>query len=81
VSGVYCLETIKFLDVTISMLPYGIPFPVIPESTSIMNLIVPDMLQNALTQKLTVKQAADDAAEKIKKAIADRKLRGPWFVA
>jgi multiple sugar transport system substrate-binding protein len=75
------LDTIKFLDVTTSMLPYGIPFPVIPESTAIMNTIVPEMLQNALTQKMTVKQAADDAADKIKKVIADRKLRGPWFVA
>ncbi|HET8631338.1 MAG TPA: sugar ABC transporter substrate-binding protein, partial [Thermomicrobiales bacterium] len=59
------LEQIKFLDVTTSMLPYGIPFPVIPESTQIMNNIVPDMIQNALTQKMTVKQAADDAADKI----------------
>jgi multiple sugar transport system substrate-binding protein len=72
------LDTVKFLDVTTSMLPYGIPFPVIPESTTIMNSIVPDMLQNALTQKMTVKQAADDAAEKIKKLIAERKARGPW---
>ena len=57
------LDTIKFLDVTTSMLPYGVPFPVIPESTEIMNIIVPDMLQNALTGKMTVEEAADDAAE------------------
>ena len=75
------LETIKFRDVTTSKLPYGVPFPVIPESTQIMNFIVPEMLQNALTQKMTVKQAADDAAEKVKKIISERKLRGPWFVA
>ena len=62
------------------MLPYGIPFPVIPESPTIMNNIVPDMLQNALTKKMTVKQAADDAADKIKKLIAERKSRGPWVV-
>ncbi len=31
-----------------------------------MNIIVPDMLQNALTDKMTVEEAADDAAEKIK---------------
>jgi multiple sugar transport system substrate-binding protein len=55
------------------MLPYGVPFPVIPESTTIMNNIVPEMLQNALTAKMTVKQAADDAAEKIKSLIAQRK--------
>ncbi len=73
------LDSVKFLDVTTSMLPYGIPFPVIPESTTIMNSIVPDMLQNTLTQKMTVKQAADDAAEKIKKLIAERKTRS-WVV-
>jgi len=52
--------------VTTSMLPSGIPFPVIPESTEIMNIIVPDMMQNALTEKMTVAQAAEDAAKKIK---------------
>jgi multiple sugar transport system substrate-binding protein len=67
------LDTTKFLDTTTSMLPYGVPFPVIPESTTIMNNIVPDMLQNALTAKMTVKQAADDAAEKIKALIAQRR--------
>jgi multiple sugar transport system substrate-binding protein len=59
------LETIKFLDVTTSMLPNGIPFPVIPEAPEIMNIIVPDMLQNALTGKMTVDEAADDAAAKV----------------
>jgi len=67
------LEQVKFLEVTTAMLPYGVPFPVIPESTTIMNNIVPEMLQNALTKKMTVKQAADDAADKIKKLIAERK--------
>ncbi len=38
-----------------------------------MNSIVPEMLQNALTKKLTVKAAADDAADKIKKLLAERK--------
>ncbi|MGV8855233.1 MAG: extracellular solute-binding protein [Devosia sp.] len=59
------LDTIKFLDVTTSMLPSGIPFPVIPQATEIMNIIVPDMLQNALTGKMTVDEAADDAAQKV----------------
>ena len=59
------LDTIKFLDVTTSMLPYGIPFPVIAESTEIMNIIVPDMLQNALTETMSVEDAANDAASKI----------------
>jgi multiple sugar transport system substrate-binding protein len=60
------LDTIKFLDVTTSMLPNGIPFPVIPEAPEIMNIIVPDMLQNALTGKMTVDEAAEDAAKKVK---------------
>ncbi|HWA19889.1 MAG TPA: sugar ABC transporter substrate-binding protein [Devosia sp.] len=60
------LEKTKFLDVTTSMLPYGIPFPALPESPEIMNIIVPDMLQNALTGAMTVDQAAEDAANKVK---------------
>jgi multiple sugar transport system substrate-binding protein len=59
------LDTIKFLDVTTSMLPSGIPFPVVPQATEIMNIIVPDMMQNALTGKMTVDEAADDAAKKV----------------
>ena len=65
------LETIKFLDVTTSMLPYGIPFPVLPQAAEIMNIIVPNMLQNALTGKMSVSDAADDAAKKIKDLLAD----------
>ena len=64
------LDTIKFLDVTTSMLPNGIPFPVIPQAPEIMNIIVPDMLQNALTGAMTVDQAAEDAATKVQ-AIVD----------
>ena len=60
------LDNIKFLDVTTSMLPYGIPFPALPQSPEIMNIIIPDMLQNALTGAMTVDQAADDAAKKVK---------------
>ena len=48
------------------MLPNGIPFPVIPEAPEIMNIIVPDMLRNALTGKMTVDEAAGDAAKKVK---------------
>jgi len=59
------LETIKFLDVATSMLPYGVPFPVIPESSEIMNIIVPEMLQNALTEKMTVDEALADAERKV----------------
>jgi multiple sugar transport system substrate-binding protein len=64
------LDEIKFLDVTTSMLPYGIPFPVIPESTEIMNIIIPNMLQNALTGTMSVEDAANDAAKKIEDAIS-----------
>ncbi len=66
------LDEIQFLDVTTSMLPYGIPFPVIPEATEIMNIIVPDMIQNALTENMSVKEAADDAASKIQALLDDR---------
>jgi multiple sugar transport system substrate-binding protein len=59
------LETIKFLDVTTSMLPNGIPFPALPQSPEIMNIIVPDMMQNALTGNMTVDEAAEDAARKV----------------
>ena len=31
-----------------------------------MNIIIPDMMQNALTGAMTVDQAADDAANKVK---------------
>ncbi len=59
------LDNIKFLDVTTSMLPYGIPFPALPETPEIMNHIIPDMLQNALTGAMTVDEAAEDAAKKV----------------
>jgi multiple sugar transport system substrate-binding protein len=60
------LDAIKFLDVTTSMLPYGIPFPALPQAPEIMNIIIPDMMQNALTGAMTVDQAAEDAAQKVK---------------
>ncbi|MFC0406678.1 extracellular solute-binding protein [Roseomonas elaeocarpi] len=60
----------KFLNVTTSMLTSGIPYPVIPESGEIMNIIVPNMLQNALTRKMSVSDAADDAARKVKSLLS-----------
>ena len=63
------LDTIKFLDVTTSMLPNGIPFPVLPEAPEIMNIIVPDMLQNARTGAMTVEEAANDAAAKVEELV------------
>ena len=65
------LAAIKFLDVTTSMLPYGIPFPVLPQSAEIMNIIVPNMLQNVLTGKMSVGDAQADAAKKVKELLAD----------
>ena len=65
------LDSIRFLDVTTSMLAGGVPFPVIPESGEIMNIVVPDMLQNALTRKMTVAASADEAARQIKDLLAD----------
>jgi multiple sugar transport system substrate-binding protein len=63
------LAEIRFLEVTTSMLPYGVPFPVVPESTEIMNIIIPEMIQNALTESMSVQEAADDAAERINELI------------
>ena len=65
------LEQIRFLSVTTSMLPYGIPFPVLPQSAEIMNIVIPNMMQNALTRKMSVADATDDAAKKIKDLLAD----------
>ena len=65
------LEQIKFLEVTTSMLPYGIPFPVVPQATEIMNIIVPNMLQNALTRKMTVDAACANAAQQIRGVMKD----------
>uniref|UniRef100_A0A831WZC0 Extracellular solute-binding protein n=2 Tax=Thermorudis TaxID=1649508 RepID=A0A831WZC0_9BACT len=66
------LEQVRFLEVTTAMLKYGVPFPVVPESTQIMNIIIPDMIHNALTGKMTVKEAANDAAEKIRALMKQR---------
>jgi multiple sugar transport system substrate-binding protein len=66
------LDEIAFLEVTTAMLPYGIPFPVVPESPEVMNIIVPEMLQNALTETMTVEEAANDAADRINALIASR---------
>jgi multiple sugar transport system substrate-binding protein len=63
------LDTIPFLDVTTSMLPNGIPFPVLPEAPEIMNIIVPDMMQNVLTGAMTVDEAADAAAQQVEELV------------
>jgi multiple sugar transport system substrate-binding protein len=64
------LEQIKFLEVSTGMLAHGVPFPVVPESPEIMNIIVPEMIQNALTEKMSVQEATDDAARKIEELMS-----------
>ncbi|MDQ6905241.1 MAG: extracellular solute-binding protein, partial [Chloroflexota bacterium] len=66
-------ENTKFLDVTIQMLQYGISFPTVPESSDIMNLIVPQMMQDVMTKNKTPQQAGQDAAKKVNDMIAKRK--------
>lgn len=63
---------IKFLDVATGMLEYGIPFPVIPEATEIMNLIIPTMIHNALTETMSIDEAVIDAEEKVLEVLARR---------
>ena len=50
---------------------YGIPFPVLPQSAEIMNIVIPNMMQSALTKKMSVAEATDDAAKKIKDLLGD----------
>jgi multiple sugar transport system substrate-binding protein len=63
---------VKFLEVGTSMLEFGVPFPVIPEATEIMNLIVPTMIHNVLTKTLSIDAAVVDAEKKIKDVLARR---------
>lgn len=64
------LDTIKFLDVSTSMLPSGIPFPPVAESPEIMNIIIPEMLQNVLTEKMSVEDAAAQAADRVESLLS-----------
>ncbi len=63
----------KFLDVAIQMLQYGISFPTVPEASDIMNLIVPQMMQDVMTKNKTPQQAGQDAAKKVNDMLAKRK--------
>jgi multiple sugar transport system substrate-binding protein len=67
------LKEIKFLNVTTEMLQYGISFPAIPEGADIMNLMVPQMIQDVLTKAKTPEQSAKDSAQKVNDMIAKRK--------
>ncbi len=63
----------KFLGPTIEMLQYGISFPTVPEASDIMNLLVPQMMQEVMTKAKTPQQAGQDAAKKVNDLIAKRK--------
>jgi len=63
----------KFLDVTTSNLQYGISFPAVPEANDIMNLYVPQMMQDVMTKAKTPEQSAVDTAKKVNDLLAKRK--------
>lgn len=67
------LKEIKFMDVATEMMQYGISFPAIPEGADIMNLMVPQMMQDAMTKTKTPEQSAKDTAKKINDLLAKRK--------
>ena len=62
-----------FLNVTTENLQFGISFPAVPEANDIMNLLVPQMMQDVMTKAKTPEQAAKDAAKKANDMIAKRK--------
>jgi multiple sugar transport system substrate-binding protein len=65
-------EQIKFLNVTTEMLQYGIPWPAVPQAGEIMNIIVPEMLQNVLTEKMTPERSAEAAKAQVEKVMSSR---------
>ncbi len=67
------VKEIKFLDVATEMMQYGISFPAIPEAGDIMNLMVPQMMQDVMTKTKTPEQSARDTAKKVNDLIAKRK--------
>ncbi len=67
------IRDIKFLNVTTEMLQYGISWPAIPENADVMNLYVPQMIQDVLTKAKTPEQSAKDTAKKVNDLIAKRK--------
>ena len=64
---------IKYLNITTEMLQYGISFPTVPEASDIMNLIVPQMMQDVMTKAKTPQQAGQDAAKKVNDMLAKRR--------
>lgn len=67
------VKEIKFLDVATEMMQYGISFPAIPEAGDIMNLMVPQMMQDVMTKTKTPEQSAKDTAKKVNDLIGKRK--------
>jgi multiple sugar transport system substrate-binding protein len=63
---------VKFLEVGTSMLEFGVPFPVIPEAAEIMNLIVPTMIHNVLTETMSIDDAVTTAEASINEVLARR---------
>ena len=62
-----------FLNVTTENLQYGISFPAVPEANDIMNLLVPQMMQDVMLKTKTPEQSAKDTAKKVNDMIAKRK--------
>ncbi|MDQ6601396.1 MAG: extracellular solute-binding protein [Chloroflexota bacterium] len=67
------VKEIKFLDIATEMMQYGISFPAIPEAGDIMNLMVPQMMQDVMLKTKTPEQSAKDTAKKVNDLIAKRK--------
>jgi len=67
------LRETRFLNVTAAMLPYGISWPAIPENADITNLLIPEMIQDVLTQTKTPEQSAKDTARKVNELIGKRR--------
>jgi multiple sugar transport system substrate-binding protein len=54
------------------MLEFGVPFPVIPEAAEIMNLIVPTMIHNVLTETMSIDDAVVEAERQVNEVLARR---------
>ncbi len=63
----------RYLNVTTDNLQYGVSFPAIPESSDIMNLIVPQMMQDVMLKVKTPQQAAQEGAKKVNDLLAKRR--------
>lgn len=64
---------VKYLDVATEMLEYGVSFPIVPESTEILNLVIPTMVHNALTEQMTIDQAVTEAEKQVTEIMGRRR--------